>query len=318
MERTLGKAARFVFGETVVELANEDPRVLVLDGDVATSTGVDVFEAAHPERFLQMGIGEQNMLAVAAGLASVGFVPIVSGFACFVVSRALDSIRVLIAQTGLNVKIVGGYTGLLTGLTGKTHQVFNDIAIMRTLPGIVVLAPGDEEETRQAVRAMVAAAGPVYMQVTRDPSPVLFTNGYHFEIGRSVVLREGSDVTLISAGPQSSRVRDAAEILARHDIDALVLHVPTIKPIDQEGIVQAARATGCVVVIEEQNVLGGLGGAVAEVLAERYPVPVVRIGINDTYGESGPNEALLDKYRLSAGAVAQQVEGVLARRKEPV
>jgi len=318
MERTLGKAARFVFGETVVELANEDPRVLVLDGDVATSTGADVFEAAHPERFLQMGIGEQNMLAVAAGLASVGFVPIVSGFACFVVSRALDSIRVLIAQTGLNVKIVGGYTGLLTGLTGKTHQVFNDIAIMRTLPGIVVLAPGDEEETRQAVRAMVASDGPVYMQVTRDPSPVLFTSGYHFEIGRSVVLREGSDVTLISAGPQSSRVCEAAEILARHDIDSLVLHVPTIKPLDQEGIVQAARATGCVVVIEEQNVLGGLGGAVAEVLADRYPVPVKRIGIDDTYGESGPNEALLEKYRLSAGAVAQQVEGVLALRKEPV
>jgi transketolase len=165
---------------------------------------------------------------------------------------------------------------------------------------------------------MVAADGPVYMQVTRDPSPVLFTSAYHFEIGRSVVLRTGSDVTLISTGPQTSRVYEAAGMLARQGIDAFVLHVPTVKPLDQEGIVDAARATGIVVVVEEQNVLGGLGGAIAEVLGDRYPVRVKRIGINDTYGESGLNEALLDKYGLSAVAVAQQVEGFLAQGREPL
>jgi transketolase len=172
-----GKALRTVFGETVAELANEDPRILVLDGDVGSSTGAEIFEAAHPQRFLQMGIAEQNMLGVAAGLATVGFVPIVSSFACFVVARALDSVRVLIAQPALNVKIMGGYTGLLTGMTGKTHQIFNDIAIMRTLANMTVLAPADEVEARQAIAAMISLDGPVYIQMTREPSPVLFDAG---------------------------------------------------------------------------------------------------------------------------------------------
>jgi transketolase len=261
-----------------------------------------------------MGIAEENMLAAAAGLASEGFVPIVSAFACFVVGRAFDSIRVLIAQPSLNVKIVGGYAGLLTGKTGKTHQIFNDVAIMRTLAGITVLAPADEVEARQAIQAMVAVDGPVYMQLTREPSPILFQEDYRFEIGRSVVVREGSDVTLVSTGVQTTRVYEAAEILARQGVEALVLHVPTIKPIDEEGIVQAASATGLVVVVEEQSVLGGLGGAVAEVLSDHYPVPVKRLGIQDTYGESGPNERLFEKYRLSASAVAQDVQVILSKK----
>jgi transketolase len=279
---------------------------------VGSSTGAEIFEAAHPERFLQMGIAEQNMLGVAAGLATVGFVPIVSSFACFVVARALDSVRVLIAQPALNVKIMGGYTGLLTGMTGKTHQIFNDIAIMRTLANMTVLAPADEVEARQAIAAMISLDGPVYIQMTREPSPVLFDAGYRFEVGASVRVREGADVTLVSTGVQTARVYEAAEILAGRGIEATVLHVPTIKPIDEEGIVQAARASGFVVVVEDQTVLGGLGGAVSEVLSEHYPVFVKRLGVRDVYGESGPNDLLLEKYRLSAATVAEDVESLLA------
>lgn len=308
-----GKALRVVFGETLAELAYEDPRIVVLDGDVGSSTGAEIFETAHPDRLLQMGIAEQNMLGVAAGLAAVGFVPIVSAFACFAVGRAFDSIRVLIAQPGLNVKVTGGYSGLLTGMTGKTHQIFNDVAIMRTLANVTVLAPADEVEARQAIRAMVATDGPFYMQVTREVSPALFGADYRFGIGRAVRVREGSDVALVSTGVQTTRVVEAAEILARRGVEATVLHVPTIKPLDEGAIVDAARRTGFVVVVEEQSVLGGLGGAVAEVLSDRYPVVVKRLGIQDTYGESGPNELLLEKYRLSASAVADDVRSLLSQ-----
>jgi transketolase len=199
-------------------------------------------------------------------------------------------------------------------MTGKTHQIFNDVAIMRTLANMTVIAPGDEVEARQAVQAMVSVDGPFYLQMTREPSPVLFGPGYRFEVGRSVRLREGPDVTLVSTGPQTARAYEAANILAGRGIEATLLHVPTIKPIDGDGIVDAARASGFVVVIEEQTVLGGLGGAVSEVLSERYPVFVKRLGIRDVYGESGPNELLLDKYRLSATAVAEDVESLLSQR----
>jgi transketolase len=239
---------------------------------------------------------------------------VVSAFACFAVGRAFDSIRVLMAQPSLNVKITGGYAGLLTGMTGKTHQMFDDIAIMRSLPKFMILAPADEVEARQAIRAMVATDGPFYMQVTREVSPVICGPDYRFELGRAVKVREGGDVTLVSTGVQTTRVIEAAEMLALLGVEASVLHVPTIKPIDEGALVDAARATGFVVVVEEQSVLGGLGGAAAEVLSDRCPVAVKRLGITDTYGESGPNEALLDKYRLSAARVAEDVESLLRQR----
>lgn len=314
MELRPGKPLRAVFGETLTALANNDPRIVLLDGDVGSSTGAATFEEAHPDRFFQMGIAEENMLAAAAGFATEGFIPAISGFACFVVGRAFDSIRVVIAQPRLNVKIFGGYAGLITGKTGKTHQIFNDVALMRTLANMTVIAPADDVEAPQAIRAMMEMDGPVYMQITRETSPVLFPDTYRFELGRSVTVREGSDVTLVSTGPETTRVYEAAEILARQGIEALVVHVPTIKPIDVNGLVQAAAATGLVVVVEEQSVLGGLGGAVAEVLSEHYPVPVKRLGIQDIYGESGPNDLLLDKYRLSAKMVAEDVQKILAKK----
>lgn len=310
----MGAALRQTLGETLAELAAEDPRVLVLDGDVGSSTGGAIFEAAHPDRYLQAGPAEQNMLAMAAGLATLGFQPYATTFSCFAVARALDSVRVLIAQPRLDVKIIGGYAGLLTGMTGKTHQMFNDIAIMRSLPHVVVLAPADENEARQAIRAAARVSDPVYMQVTREPSPVLFGSDYRFELGRGVIVREGADATLISTGVQATRAFDAAGLLSRRGIEVTVLHLPTVKPLDAGAVLRAARATGYVITIEEQNVIGGLGGAVAEVLSDSYPVPVKRLGIQDRFGESGPNEALLDKYRLSVAAVAEDVEALVRQR----
>jgi transketolase len=309
-----GPALRQVFGETVAELAREDPRILLLDGDLGSSTGGYIFEAAHPSRYIQSGIAEQNMLAMAAGLATVGYQPYISTFSCFAVARALDSIRVLIAQPALDVKIMGGYAGLLTGMTGKTHQMLDDVAIMRTLPNMTVLAPADQTEAKQAIRAIAGISGPAYMQITREPSDVLFGAGYRFQLGRAVTVHDGSDVTLISTGVQTTRTYQAAEILAGRGIGAAVLHVPTIKPLDEAAVVAAAQASGLVITVEEQSVLGGLGGAVAEVLSDRFPVPVKRLGIRDRYGESGPNEQLLDKYRLSAARVAEDVEDLLRVR----
>lgn len=310
----LGLAQRQAFGEALANLAAQDERIVVLDGDVGSSTGVAVFEQAHPARYLQTGIGEQNMMAMAAGLATLGFVPFVTTFSCFAVARALDSVRVLVAQPGLNVKIIGGYAGLLTGMAGKTHQMFDDIAIMRSLPNVTVLAPADEVEVRQMVRAVAAADGPVYMQITREPAEVIFDDSYMFEIGRAVMLREGQDATLVSTGGESVRVYEAAAILAGRGFEVGVLHMPTVKPLDVDALVKAARTTGYVITIEEQSILGGLGGAVAEVLADCFPVPVKRLGIRDCFGESGPNDCLLDKYRLSAERVAEDVAALVRER----
>lgn len=309
-----GKALRVAFGETVAELADHDPRIVVLDGDLGSSTRADIFEDAHPERFFQMGIAEQDLLGAAAGMATVGFIPFVSTFACFAVARALDSIRVLIAQPKLPVKIAGGYAGLLAGMTGKTHLIFDDLAIMRAMANMVVVAPADEVETRQAIKAIVEHPGPAYLRLSRESSPVLFDGTYHFQLGRSTVVRSGRDVTVFSTGTHTVRAYQAAEILAAQGIDAHLVHVPTLKPLDEEGIVEAARATGFVVTTEEHTIIGGLGGAVAELLSDRYPVPVKRHGLADIFGESGPDEALLEKYGLSAGKTAEAIRAFVRAR----
>jgi len=314
MTLATGKALRVAFGETVTELGNDDPRIVVLDADLGSSTRADIFENAHPERFFQMGIAEQAMLGAAAGMASVGFIPFVSTFACFAVARALDSIRVLIAQPKLPVKIAGGYAGLLAGMTGKTHLIFDDLSIMRAMANMVVVAPADEVETRQAIRAIVEHPGPAYIRLSREASPILFDDQYRFRLGRSTVIRPGRDVTVFSTGTHTVRAFQAAEILAEEGIDVHLVHVPTLKPIDEEGIVEAARATGFVVTTEEHTIIGGLGGAVAEVLSERHPVPVKRHGLNDLFGESGPDAALLEKYGLSAQKTAEAIRAFVRTR----
>jgi transketolase len=248
-------------------------------------------------------------------MATVGFIPFVSTFACFAVARALDSIRVLIAQPRLNVKIAGGYAGLLAGMTGKTHLIFDDLAIMRAMANMVVVAPADEVEARLAIIAAAAYEGPVYLRLTREASPVLFDDSYRFELGRATMVRPGGDVTVIGTGTQTVRAFQAAELLAAEGIDVHLLHVPTLKPIDEEAIVAAARATGLVVTTEEHTIIGGLGGAVAEVLGERFPVPLKRHGLADTFGESGPDQALLEKYGLSITKTADAIRAFVRARR---
>ncbi len=314
MTLPMGRALRDVFGQTVTELASSDPRIVMLDADTGSSTKADVFQKAHPERFLQMGIAEQNMLGVAAGLATTGFVPFVSTFVAFAVVRPLDQIRVLIAQTGLNVKICGGYAGLFTGVTGKTHLIVDDLSIMRAMPGMVTVAPADDIEADQVLRWAASYHGPVYIRLVRDATQRLFDEKYAFDPGRAVVVRDGCDVTLVSTGTQTPRVVDAADLLVARGIQAQVLHVPTLKPLDVPAIVAAADLTRLVVTVEEGTVIGGLGGAVAETLSEHRPTLIKRIGLQDVFGESASNDELLELYGLSAARVADQVQAFIEAR----
>ncbi len=313
MTLPIGRPMREIFGETVAALATEDPRIVMLDGDVGSSTRADIFEKAHPDRYLQMGIAEQNMLGVAAGLSTMGLIPFISTFVSFAVVRPLDQIRVLIAQTGANVKITPGYAGMFTGQTGMSHIIVDDLAIMRAMPGMVSVAPADDVEADLVLRWAAAYQGPCYVRLVRDGTARLFDASYRFAFGKAVVVREGRDVTLIGTGTQTPRVVEAAELLAARGVDAHVLHVPTVKPLDTEAIVAAAERTGRVITVEEHTVLGGLGGAVAEVLGELRPTQLNRIGLQDTYVQSGPNDALLDIYGLSASRVAEQVLAILGR-----
>lgn len=307
MTLQMGKPLRVAFGESVATLGEENEKIVVLDGDLGSSTRADIFEAAHPDRFYQMGIAEQNLLGSAAGMATLGLIPFVSTFACFAVARALDSVRVLIAQPQLNVKITGGYAGLLAGMTGKTHLMFDDVAIMRAMGHMTVIAPADEVETRQVITAMAEHEGPMYVRLTRPATPILFDDDYRFELGKTTVVREGGDLTVFSSGVHTTRVFEAAEELAEEGIDIHLVHVPTIKPLDVSGIVEAAQKTGLVITAEEHTIVGGLGGAVAETLGEHHPVRMKRLGLPDSFGESGPNDQLLDKYGLSVEKTATQI-----------
>ena len=307
-------ALREAWGHELVELAGRCPDLLVLDGDLANSTRADIFAAAVPGRFFELGIAEQNLLGVAAGLATVGYVPWISTFVPFLAARALDQIRVVVAQPHLNVKMCGSYSGILTGKTGKTHQSVDDLAIFRAMPGVVTIAPADATELRSAMAAMMEHDGPMYLRLTRDPSPVIFGPGYRFAIGRGVLLRDGDNVALIGTGVQTVRVLEAAELLAAEGIAASVLHLPTLKPLDVAAIVAVAEKTGAVVTAEDHSIIGGLGGAVAEALAEHRPTRMRRVGIGDTFGESAPNDFLLEKHGLTARHVAEAARAVMGAR----
>ncbi len=309
---TTTKAQRVVFGETLVELIDQNPRVLVLDGDLANSTRADIVANARPERFFEMGIAEQNMAGVAAGLATLGFIPFISTFAAFSAKRDLDQIRVVIAQPGLHVIITGAYSGILTGKTGKTHQSVEDITIFRAMPNMTVIAPADDVEVRKAMYALVYDLdGPAYLRLTRDPYKTIFDDSYRFQIGKGVVLADGEDVALIGTGEQTVRCLEAADLLAAEGIHAYVLHLPTIKPLDEQAIIYAAQRTGRVVTAEDHTILGGLGGAVAETLGEHYPTPMKRVGWRDVYGESADNNALLEKYGLTPRHIAEAAKALM-------
>ena len=302
------KALRDVFGDTLVALGWTNPNVLVLDADLANSTKADKFAIAYPDRFLQMGIAEQNFVGVAVGLASLGFVPWLSTFTVFFTHRAIDPIRMLVAQTRANVKIGAAYSGILTGLTGKTHQDVQDIAIMRAMPDMTVLAPADAIEGEAIIRWATDFQGPVYLRLARDASPNLFDESYSFVPGKTISLREGSDVLLISTGPQSLRCVKAAELLEADGISAGELHLPTIKPINKEEVVSASEKAKLVITVEEHTIYGGLGGLVAEILSEASPRKVVRFGIDDRWGESAPNDYLLDLFQMSPPRLSERVK----------
>jgi len=313
---TMGKPLRVAMGEKIAEMAETDKRLVVLDGDTAVSTRTDIFQEAHPERFFQTGIAEMNMLGMGAGMATVGdLIPIVSTFSAFIASRAHDSIRVLIAQPKLNVKLMSGYSGLLAGMTGKTHLLFDDIPIMRAMANMVVVCPVDEVETRSALEAIIAYDGPVYFRLNRGNTPIIFGDDYKFELGKAVNVRAGDDVTVFATGVHTARALEAAEALANDGIDVNLVHVPTVKPLDVDTIVAEAKKTGLVLTTEEGTIIGGLGGAIAETLGELAPMPVRRHGLQDVFGESGPDGALLDKYGISAEHVAAAIKEFVAAQE---
>jgi transketolase len=300
---------RQLFGDALVAIGHADPRVVVLDCQTAMPTAAVAFAKAFPDRFIDLGIAEQNAVSFAAGLARIGFVPIVPLFACFSSRRALDQVTIQAAYANLNVKVCGLYAGLTSPNTGATHQMVSDLAVMRSIPHMTVVEPADTLEMSQALPAVVAHRGPVYFRLVRGdiggPCPRVTPDRYAFRLGKAGLLREGTEVTLIGSGLMVSRCLEAADILQKEGIAADVINVSTIKPLDADLIAARARHTGAVVTAENHTILGGLGGAVAEVLGDIYPVPVRRVGIPDEFGTSGPLEELFPLYGLTSNAVCQ-------------
>ena len=302
-------ATRDSYGNALVELGKEHENLVVLDADLAAATKTGVFKKVFPERHIDCGIAECNMMGVAAGLATTGKVPFASSFAMFAAGRAFEQIRNSIGYPKLNVKIGATHAGISVGEDGATHQCNEDIALMRTIPGMVVINPSDDVEARAAVKAAYKHEGPVYLRFGRLAVPVINDReDYKFELGKGVVLREGKDITLIATGLPVAETLEAAEKLAADGIDAKVINIHTIKPLDEELIVEAAKETGKVVTIEEHSVIGGLGSAVCDVVSEKAPTKVLKIGINDTYGESGPAVELVKKYGLDAESIYKKIK----------
>ena len=301
-------ATRDAYGQALAELGAINDKVVVLDADLSKSTKTNDFKKVFPERFFNIGIAEQNLLGTAAGFAAAGKIPFASSFAVFAVGRAYDQIRNSIAYPRLNVKIAATHAGLTVGEDGGSHQMLEDIALMRAVPNMTVLVPADGVETKQAVMAAAEYNGPVYIRLGRPKVPVLFDDDYKFEIGKGVVPKEGSDVTLIGTGIMVSKAMEAAELLAADGISAAVVNISTIKPLDHALITEMAQKTGAVVTCEEHNILGGLGEAVCGVLSEKCPTPVRRIGVNDEFGHSGPAAALLKEFGLSAEHIVEVAE----------
>ena len=305
-------ATRESYGNALVELGKKHDDLVVLDADLAGATKTGIFKKAFPERHIDCGIAEGNMMAVAAGLAAAGMVPFASSFAMFAAGRAYEQVRNSIGYPHLNVKIGATHAGISVGEDGASHQCLEDIALMRVIPGMTVIVPSDDIEARAAVEAAYAYKGPVYLRFGRLAVPVINDRpDYRFEIGKGITLREGKDVTIIATGLEVQSALEAAQKLAADGIDAEVINIHTIKPLDEELILASAKKTGRVVTVEEHSVIGGLGGAVCEVLSAKAPVPVLRIGVNDVFGESGPAVELLHKYRLDGEGVYDQIRAWL-------
>ncbi len=306
-------ATRESYGNAVTELGREHEDVVVLDADLAGATKTGIFKKAFPERHINCGIAEGNMMAVAAGLAAAGKVPFASSFAMFAAGRAFEQVRNSIGYPHLNVKICATHAGISVGEDGASHQCNEDLALMRTIPGMTVICPSDDVEARAAVKAVYEMEGPAYLRFGRLAVPVINDNPeYKFEIGKGIVLREGKDLTIIANGLCVNSALEAAEMLAADGVDAKVINIHTIKPLDNELVIAAAKETGKVVTVEEHSVIGGLGSAVCDVLCEYAPTPVKKIGVQDVFGESGPAVKLLEKYQLDGKGVYAQIKEYLA------
>lgn len=307
------KAIRDAYGEALVKLGRERKDIVVLDADVANSSKSILFGKEFPERFYNVGISEANMAGMAAGMATMGKVPFINTFAAFMMLRAGDPIRSLIAYQNLNVKIGGTYAGLSDSYDGASHHANKDIAFFRSIPNMTVISVCDAVETEKAVRAGIDIDGPVYFRLSRADMPIIFDEDYNFEVGKGVILREGKDATIVATGLMVHKALEAAELLKQDNISARVVNLHTIKPIDKELLVKCAKETGAVVTAEEHSIYGGLYGAVSEVLSKEYPVPMSAVGIEDTFTESGDYEQLLSKYGLTAENIANKVREILKR-----
>jgi len=308
------QATRYAYAEAILEVGEEVPDVVVLDADVSKSIKTWEFGVRFPERSFNFGVAEQNMMAAAAGMASTGLIPFATTYAVFASMRALDQVRNSIHYPRLNVKIAASHSGITPGPDGVTHQGQEDLSIIRSLANSTVVAPADPVTTKMAIWAAVAYDGPMYLSFTRDPVPVLYTADFPFKIGKAVVVREGTDVAIIALRDLVALALVAAEHLAREGLSVRVIDCHTLKPLDVETVLRAAKETGAIVTAENNVIFGGLGSAVAEVLVENLPIPMKRIGIRDTFTESGPYEALLDKYGLSARHIADAAREVVARK----
>jgi len=303
------------YGEALVELGRINKDVVVLTGDLSESTRCAEFEKEFPDRFIQVGVAEQNMMGLAAGLALAGKIPFTTSYAVFNPGRNWDQLRVSVAYSGANVKVIGAHAGISVGPDGATHQALEDIAITRVIPGMTVIVPADYEETKKAtIAAAQDIKGPVYIRFAREKTAVFTTKSSPFKVGRAEVLREGTDVAIIGSGPVVYNALLAAEELAKKGVDCMVINNHTIKPIDKKTIVAAAKKCGAVVTVEEHQISGGAGSAVLEILSEEYPVPAERVGMPDTFGESGEPEELIEKYGMDAKAIIKAVQKVLKRK----
>jgi transketolase len=309
-----GDSLREAFGKELTRLAPEFPKVVVLDADVAGGTGVHHFRKAHPERLIQFGIAEQNMMAAAGGLAATGMIPVVTGFACFL-ERAYEQAKLSIGYSRRNAKIVASHPGLDVGPDGGSAQAMEDIAAFRAIPGMTVISPADPLETALATRAILEYDGPVYMRTGRSPATRLFAEGHTFKIGKGQIIRPGTDVTLVACGVEVARAMEAADLLAGDGIDARVVNMPTIKPIDGELLARCAKETGCMVTAEDHNIYGGLGSAVAEAVTQSRPCPIEFVGVRDSFGTSGEPDELAEYFQITAPYIAAAARRAIERKK---
>lgn len=293
------ESMRKAFGNALVELAKNNHNMVVVDADLSSSTRTDIFKSVFPENFIDVGIAEQNLIGVASGLASTGKNVFASSFAVFETGRAYEIIRNMVCIANLNVKLCASHAGLMTGPDGGTHQSIEDIAIMRVLPNMKVLVPADAVETRKMIMEMAKIEGPVYIRMVRDDVENIYNDDYSFKLGKASVLKEGIDVTFIACGPMLSLALEAAEELERYNISVKVVNMSSIKPIDEESVIDCAKNTKGIVTIEDHSIIGGLGSAVSEIIAENYPVPVYKIGVNDSFGISGKADELYNEFGLT-------------------